>query len=32
VMKNFNLAGERASQDALMKLRTALTQSAELKK
>ena len=32
LMSNFSLAGQRASQDALLKLRAALLQSADLKK
>jgi hypothetical protein len=32
LMSNFSLAGQRASQDALLKLRAALLQSADLRK
>jgi hypothetical protein len=31
-MSNFSLAGQRASQDALLKLRESLLQSADLRK
>jgi hypothetical protein len=32
LMSNFSLAGQRASQDALLKLRESLLQSADLRK
>jgi hypothetical protein len=32
LMKNFSIAGQRASQDALIKLRESLLQSADLRK